>query len=773
MKFISLIKKIHLLDHVLIYFSLLLKKRFLATIILVLIFSGQSKAEDMKLSDREFSVVEKDNKKGLANQKGELVIPVQYDDLGWSKGLPMVINNVVGYKKDNLWGLINIKNEKIVDPIFATITPFNQKYIIASKLGRYSNDLFFGIIDTNGNTQVSFKYNNLEINSDYLIASVKKDKISYGLITWKDKIVLPFQYQIIYPIGLDKFSVIDFKAHAAFYNGKLEELSGFLYDSIYALNQDYQVIEKGGKVGLINQEGKVLLPTQYKKITINQDQSLNTLSYPTWSLYNHKNQRLNSLSYDNVSPIGKDVLKAMVKDNEVLIDLKGNQITDLSGLQIGTFQDQYALLYKDRKIGLIDKNGEVILDPVYDTVKIEDNFFYIGRVRGKKIFWSILNHDKDTINAPEYHDVVSLDPYFFGVKNNNYWGLIDKYGQKVTSCKFDSLQLLSDGNIKVSFLDQQGIIGSQGEWLVMPQPGEISYLGHDTYISSSRFCNSLINQAGKQIYCTSNQLKKRVHDILEIRQDGKLGLLDFRGNVLLDARYDHISTLQDDTIYTFSKEGLFGIMTKSGNILTEDREFQDLYTISENFIGVKMNDKYGFVDPNGDLRIANRYDSIRPYSEGFAAVQLLGRWGFVDKIERLKVQPLYDQVWPFENGLAIVQKNDKYGLINQQGVEVLNIGFDSLYRTPNNRFISFKHDEYGIIGQDGQEMVFPKYDQVTDLKNGYVIIRRGERYGLVTNDGVSVIPLMFRMIKYDPYNELYLVAEKPQWKTLPKEDILK
>ena len=61
---------------------------------------------------KSYTVIEKDMKKGLLNEKGDLIIPAIYDDLGWTKGSFAVINEVLGYKQNNNWGLLALNNKK-------------------------------------------------------------------------------------------------------------------------------------------------------------------------------------------------------------------------------------------------------------------------------------------------------------------------------------------------------------------------------------------------------------------------------------------------------------------------------------------------------------------------------------------------------------------------------------------------------------------------------------------------------------------------------------
>jgi hypothetical protein len=373
------------------------------------------------------------------------------------------------------------------------------------------------------------------------------------------------------------------------------------------------------------------------------------------------------------------------------------------------------------------------------------------------------------INTPPYHEIKALHDDLFAARLDNYWALINDKGKAITSFKFNKIEPTNDGLAQVKLIRQEGVMDKLGEWKVIPRSGTLIYIDQDFYITASGFCRFLMYRNGREYYCTQDSLLKREHDILEISKEGKKGLFDLDGNRLLNTRYDFISELQNDTIYIFKKEGLFGIMTKHGKILTEDRDFQEMYGMSEGFIGVKINGSYGFVDPNGDLRIANRYDAIIPFSEGFAGIKLLGRWGYVNKLERLKIQPLYQEVTPFDEGLAVVKRNNQWGIINKDGEEVLKISYDSLYRLESDRFISKKGSRFGLISKEGREMVFPKYDSIRDLKNGYVVVERNNKFGVCNIDGVIKIPIIYEAIKYDQENNKYLVKSSPEWETIDLE----
>lgn len=715
----------------------------------------------------KYTIVEENNKKGLANEKGELVIPVQYDDLGWSKGAPLVVNNVLGYKRGRLWGLINVKNKKLVNPSFTSVYPANDRLLIASKLSPHNNNLLFGAIHTDGSTAISFRYYSLSLHNNHLIASYKKDKLSYGLLDLKERTLAPMQYQQIRGLSQNGYAIKNFSGQYAFYFAKKSTLTPFKYDSIFRYNDKYLIVVNKGKKGLMDLSGHELIEPAYQDIRVNEDASISVLPFTNWHAINKVNQKIRTFSFDEVYPIGKRALKIRIGANQALIDTEGKYITELAQFHIDQFEGEFAVITANGKKGIINKQGDYIVMPEYDEAIITDQFLYLNRIVQRKSNWSVFTLKGEVVTGPEYHEIYPITPRIFAVKVNQYWGLVNTNGDQITSCKFDTLILQSDGNVKARFLDQEGVLDMNGEWVAPPKTNNLIYVNPDLYVISTRYCKSLIIRQGRESYCADGELVKRENDLLEIRPDGKLGLWSFNGERLLPVRYDFISALQADSIYTFRKEGEFGVMTKSGNILTEGRKFDALYPVSEEFLGVAINGRFGFVDANGDLRIANRYDSIKPFSEGYAAIKLLGKWGFIDKMEKIRVQPRYAEVGKFQNGLAVIKTEGSYGLVNKQDKLVLKPAYDRLERIQNNRFISYRNGKAGLIGSDGTELVYPKYDHIEDLKNGYVIVERNGKYGMATLDGMMVIPMMYAAIRYDQYNDIYLASERPEWQTIP------
>ena len=98
----------------------------------------------------EYSVIEKDHKKGLTDYKGNIVIPPSYEDIGWSSGSAEVYHDRIGYKENGKWGILNLKNEKLTIPQFVSLIPSNNEVFIASVPDEYKLSSVMGLVNYDG-----------------------------------------------------------------------------------------------------------------------------------------------------------------------------------------------------------------------------------------------------------------------------------------------------------------------------------------------------------------------------------------------------------------------------------------------------------------------------------------------------------------------------------------------------------------------------------------------------------------------------------------------
>ena len=711
----------------------------------------------------EYEIIEKGHKKGLAIKNGRVVIPPEYEDLGWTNGSTMLLENVIGFRKGGLWGILNTKNEKVTEPIYTSLTRFNDEWIVASKKLPYNASIVHGVINARGNAEIAFQYHSLTVHNEQLIATEYRDNsYFYGVLDDKARPVISVKYERIRPVSGHYYEVSN-GDYVAVFNEEGENLTGFDLDSIQAIDQNYMLTYQNGKTGLLGRQGELIIPPTYKSIVID-DEGIRAERFREWIMFNHSNDQLGSFFYDEIMPSGQSLYKVSVGGAEALIDSADSLLTPFSNIEILEQYDEWISIRKDSKYGVLHLDVEGFLEPVYDSVRYVNKQFIVKHKKDGKRGWSLVDNTGKLITDQVYDAFEWLGDAYYQAKRDNFWGVINDRGQEIIYCKYDSILQYTEGKLLVEFLGEDGILNLDGDWEILPQQREIEIVDPVRYLVRSPYGSFVAYYPETIDFRAEFFLYKLGDRYLEKTLDEQYGLRDEKGVRIIKPVFTEISELQEDSIY-FAKSGSgYSFITKSGQIMvSNDDRFEEINGMSEEFIGVKIDGRWGFVDINGKLRIANQYDNIGPYNEGLAPIKILGRWGYIDKREDIMVQPAYDTVYSFQNGLCEVVKKGKYGLINASGHITLDCEYDQMKRVKTGGFLTGRNNKYGLASEEGRLLILPRFDEVKDLDNGFVIASRKGRYGLLSNKGVNIIPMIYEEIKYDPYNDVYLAAKAPVW----------
>ncbi|MCJ1806288.1 MULTISPECIES: WG repeat-containing protein [Flavobacterium] len=260
----------------------------------------------------------KNSKVGFIDKNLKIIIKEEFEDINRYANSP---NNTWIVKVQDKWGLINEKLDFIIKPIYNSLE-FNQK----QNLLTYSlTDGKYGIMDINENILLDeIKCKFIKSENNYFRLYDDYNNLSISQIILKNDLTLKFELGDIL---------------------KFSEISGNIDKELIA-------VQKNGKYGFINKDGKLIIPYQYDGAY----SSIDTFSAPVlkdgkWGYINSK--------------------------NEILIDFKftGNMYPFENGIAEYYFNpNQSKQGYNWNKNGLIDLKGNIIAEPKYERIKflIED-----------------------------------------------------------------------------------------------------------------------------------------------------------------------------------------------------------------------------------------------------------------------------------------------------------------------------------------------------------------------------------------------------------------
>lgn len=342
------------------------------------------------------------------------------------------------------------------------------------------------------------------------------------------------------------------------------------------------------------------------------------------------------------------------------------------------YEENVLLVEKDGKFGLINFNGDKLLDTVFDkiyTLKGTKNSL-ITEKNSKK---GIVDHLGLEAVENKYDEIISLgkDTKKYIVKLN------DKYGIKgILDCKYQEIKPLNNidtflvkenGKSKVIDKDEKVVFSEKFDSIETIKDNIIVYKYKDKYCAYDLKDNAKLSKTYKTLKYTSENL-------FIYRTSNNYGIIDIDGKTIIKELYANINYYEDAQIYELEekngdlniilnnelKEIAKGIVnevnyyksyikiwTEEGynyyNLKGEKVTSKDVLTANNLFLS-KQNGKYGFVDKEGTVVVDYIYDDAKEQNEfGYISVKKDGLWGSLNKAGQVLVETKYN----LDNNLLI------------------------------------------------------------------------------------------------------------------------
>ncbi len=686
--------------------------------ILPIIITFSVQAEDFKL-------FYDNGKVGLSDTNGNVLIPAKYEQLGWSNGLDMPNNNVIGYKSGEYWGILSLDGQQTTENYYTRLYPAGENLYIASKKGKLTGRDFLGVITKQGKSVLPFKYSSIELTSLRAIVGIKYGRsYQYGVVDLGDKVIIPVKYKDISSLGNLRFSVQNFESKTAIFNDSGKQVIGFELDSISSFKNSFATIFANHLRGIIDINGQIIADPIYKEVRYEKEPE--TKFFDQWQLIKGTEQIL-TWNFDDIEPYGEDMYKVNANGKQWLIDREGKSLTPKEYSFIGTEINGKTTFQLNQKWGIINTDGSELLTARFDSLIIINDVFY-AKIKDE---WSLYDSFGIKKSNQTYDEIGKRSGYYYPVKRRGYWGFINRAGEEILPCVYDKVGEFEHNKVVVKFHGEYGVVDKTGEWVVYPRKARLKIINADLYLTMDSRLTTLRSFEDETIYFTENKVDLKENHLLEHLSDGGLWKIDFNGRIV--------------------------------NRDIPNQRFDEIRPSSDELFAVKQNNRYGFIDNQNRLVIANRYENVGDFSEGLVAVKILGRWGFIDKQENIIVQPLYEEVSAFMGGLAIVKYKTGYGLINSIGKSISSDNYDAIKHQSNGRYLVERNGKYGLLDKDGSLLVNAKYDSLVDLGNGKALVSLFAKFGVISDIGVDIIPINFDGLVYDARFEEYLAMKKSSW----------
>ncbi len=262
-----------------------------------------------------------------------------------------------------------------------------------------------------------------------------------------------------------------------------------------------------------------------------------------------------------------------------------------------------------------------------------------------------------------------------------------------------------------------------------------------------------INKAGKEI----TEIKYTKWSFFWYRHtyvwlDNKVGVIDTMGKEIIPIIYDDVCF--SEKVFCLKQNDLWSVFDFNGRKICE-QSFKMVNPYSYQFIGVNLNDKWGFVDSTGEMKIGLKYEEIEGFTEqGLCGVKLNNKWGYINYKGEFIIQPVYDEINVFQKEGAWVKQNSKWGLINESGETVIPFEYDDVNYFKENLASVKKNGKYGFINKSGGTVIPFTYHLAFEFREGLAeVCFSNDSCGYINQEGNTIIPFQYSLNFGGEFNE--------------------
>lgn len=393
--------------------------------------------------------------------------------------------------------------------------------------------------------------------------------------------------------------------------------------------------------------------------------------------------------------------------NEVQLHYKVEEISEYN----------YFTLEQNQKYGVIDKNGNIVIEAEYGAVQIPNPskaiFVCVKEYNeNTKEYETVVYNEKKEVLLSNYKNVqaisiytnVNSTPYEKSVltyKENGKYGLINLEGKQITKPVYDEISSINykEGTFLVKQNELEGIINMKGKVIIKCEYESVT---SDNYYSE----NGNNKQAG---FIVSKKT-----------EDGyRYGYANYRGTIILNPIYTQLERVteiaNEKGVYFIAfKNGQAGLLKNNKEIL--NYEYEDIqYNVLGSIFVTKRNGKYGAVNQEGTTVLYPEYDNV--YTGGMYLNALKDKDIFIFDLNGNKIETNEVSKTKTENAnyYITIDKNNKYKVVDSKDNIIIDKDYTYIEYLPGDYFIVERDSKSGIIDSNGKSVIELKYDSISRI----------------------------------------------------------
>ncbi|MBK7871405.1 MAG: WG repeat-containing protein [Saprospiraceae bacterium] len=323
----------------------------------------------------------------------------------------------------------------------------------------------------------------------------------------------------------------------------------------------------------------------------------------------------------------------------------------------------------NKKWGLIDAEGKMALQPVYDAIGEFKEFGYAVMQRNGGV--GLLNAQGKEIIPPRYDDLKVLDSLLMAVMDNGEWQVVNLHGEIVLPKGYERLKLLNDRYIAFRKNDKWGLVDNRGRQISPPKYDDLRLEKKDVFLVREGQKLGLLSADGDEMLPGIADEINIFNDSLFFYKSGSnWGAVDENGANIVPPKYEAYTKISDTYIKLISNGRMYVYSIACRGVITQG-DYDDYYAFSRKYLIVKKNRQLGLMDWCGSIVLQPQYHEIQEHEGELFRVNFKGKWGIVETNDKPVGTFQYDYIAPLRGSIGVIKKGKVFGIINFKGEEVV------------------------------------------------------------------------------------------------------
>lgn len=375
-----------------------------------------------------------------------------------------------------------------------------------------------------------------------------------------------------------------------------------------------------GKWGVLRKDMTTLIEDKYDDLTfegVGTDFNCLVKKNKLWGIIDSTNNKILPIKYSRIQLLNRHLAFLEKKGKKYLFFLEDRKMVKIKnfcvkGISTNDTQEQF-LIQKDGLVGMMDNKGQTVIKPEFDDIQYMQLdkeglvYYYLVNKNKKK---GVIDKKGNILIPVIYENVLiknrpkTMNKAAFVLIQNNVEYLY--YNGKIANQKFQKIEF--NRSTKDAFIFNS-----------------LNRFGLYDYVLDKVLIEPIYNQ-----------IKTFNDSIYFANKDGKFGIITANNQTLLAFEYDEIpeyikkSKYYPTNYYKVRKNGMYGYVNDNFQTVLAPK-YHVVRAFAEDLARVMKDYKWGYLDEAFNEQIALKFDHAEAFKDGEAKVILNGKEFFINK----------------------------------------------------------------------------------------------------------------------------------------------